>query len=122
MAYRVEPGEEGAVLAGLDQREKGGYDRFEVELCFDRSQPTAAASASRLPQPGVMYVANSANADYLGSALVADIARQVSQSHGPSGGNTEYVLRLADSLREIGAQDDHVFAVEAALRRQLDGR
>ena len=26
------------------------------------------------------------------------------------------------TLRESGAQDDHVFAVEAALRRQLDGR
>jgi cation transport protein ChaC len=40
----------------------------------------------------------------------------VRRSRGPSGPNLEYVLRLAESLRALGAQDEHVFALEAALR------
>ena len=120
MAYRVESGQEAAVLAGLDHREKGGYDRFEVELRFDSSDSAGRPRSSAPPQPGVMYVAGSANADYLGRADVSSIAQQVSRSHGPSGSNVEYVLRLAESLREMGAHDDHVFAVEAALRQRLD--
>ena len=114
MAYRVEPGAEQGVLAGLDQREQGGYQRFEVELCFGGPERPQDA------QFGVMYLAASENANYLGPADIESIARQVSHCHGPSGSNAEYVLRLAQSLRELGAQDDHVFAVEAALRQQLD--
>ena len=112
MAYRVEPGAEGAVLAGLDRREQGGYQRFEVELSFaDRERSGGTV--------GLMYVAGSQNDNYLGSADVESIARQVSGSHGPSGSNVEYVLRLAEALREMGAGDQHVFAVEAALRDQI---
>ena len=48
---------------------------------------------------------------------LAEIAAQVRRSHGPSGANLEYVLRLAESLREHGADDEHVFALEWLLRR-----
>jgi len=40
----------------------------------------------------------------------------VSRSHGPSGSNAEYVLRLADSLRELAFRDDHVFELERLVR------
>lgn len=115
MAYRVESGAEARVLAGLDHREKGGYRRFEVELRFGGAGPTYR------PQPGLMYVADRENADYLGCADVASIASQVRSAHGPSGSNVEYVLRLAESLREMGAHDEHVFEVEAAVRGSLSG-
>jgi len=44
------------------------------------------------------------------------MARQISESRGPSGPNVEYVVRLAEALREMGAEDDHVFALEARLQ------
>ena len=37
---------------------------------------------------------------------------QIVRSHGPSGPNVEYVLRLAEALRAMGVVDAHVFAVE----------
>ncbi len=110
MAYRVDSGDQTRVLAELDHREKGGYRRFDVEMCFGGTEPIPK------PQPGLMYVADRENANFLGCSDVASIARQVSSARGPSGSNVEYVFRLAESLRDMGAEDDHVFAVEAALR------
>jgi cation transport protein ChaC len=108
MAYRLAEGEAAArVLAELDHREKGGYERLELELHFEGDRREA----------GLVYVATAANPNYLGPAPLAEIAAQVRRSRGPSGSNREYVLRLAGALREGGAQDEHVFA----LARLLDG-
>jgi cation transport regulator ChaC len=57
----------------------------------------------------VVYVAGSGNPNYLGPAPTAEIAAQVRRSTGPSGSNSEYVLRLAQALRELRARDAHVF-------------
>ena len=62
-----------------------------------------------------IYVADEANANYLGPAPLEEIARQIRASHGPSGPNVEYLTRLAKALREMGAEDEHVFALEAML-------
>ena len=68
---------------------------------------------------GLVYIATPDNPNYLGPAAPAAIARQVRASVGPSGPNDEYVLRLAEALRAIGARDDHVFAVEHHVRAAL---
>ena len=93
MAYHVEPADVGDVLAGLDQREKGGYERVETELHFGAGDPGSCI--------GLLYLATSSNPNYLGPASRDEIARQVLASSGPSGENLEYVLRLAEALREI---------------------
>jgi cation transport regulator ChaC len=108
MAYRVEPAAREEVLAGLDHREVGGFERRELEVHFrDSTRPQIRA---------LVYVASQRNSNFLGPAPVEEIAAQVRRSHGPSGPNSEYVLRLADWLREVGAVDDHVFRVADQLR------
>ena len=93
MAYRIGPNEAPGVLAQLDHRERGGYDRVGVGLHFE------AGSTARLQRvAGVMYIATQDNPDYLGPAPLDEIARQVMASHGPSGANREYVLELAAAL------------------------
>jgi cation transport regulator ChaC len=108
-AYRVAAGERDAVLARLDQREKGGYEQVEVSIHFGAGAPHA---------DGLVYVATERNRNYLGPAPLDAIAHQVRGARGPSGANLEYVLRLADSLREMDARDPHVFALEALLRQE----
>lgn len=103
MAYRVTP----ATFEHLDHREKNGYLRFTMTLYFGDGESTE----------GIVYIANAGNAAWLGPADDADIARQVARAAGPSGSNREYVLELARALRELGADDPHVFAVEAWLRK-----
>ena len=107
MAYRVADEDAEAVMGALDHRESGGYERRQVVLhAADTGEPLAE---------GYVYFATAANPNYLGDAPMAEIAAQVRRSHGPSGANLEYVLRLAASLREHGAEDEHVFELEAAL-------
>lgn len=107
MGYRIEAGQRAEVLERLDHRERGGFERLEVGLAF--------ASAVGPSVPAQVYVAGPGNPNYLGPAPLDRIARQVRASHGPSGSNLEYVLRLAGALREIGAHDAHVFALEELL-------
>ena len=113
-AYRLEPEVAAGVLADLDHRERGGYERREVRLRLPEGEPAEAA--------GVLYLAGTRNPNYLGAAPLPDIAAQVRGAEGPSGSNLEYVLRLADALRAIGANDPHVFALERLLRDSPEPR
>jgi cation transport regulator ChaC len=105
MAYHVAPEDRGTVLRTLDHREKGGYERRDVEIRFRDADPVA----------GLVYLATDANVNYLGPAPLDVIAAQVRASTGPSGGNLEYVESLAAALREMGADDPHVFALAELL-------
>jgi cation transport protein ChaC len=111
-AYEIPAHDPGGVLGGLDHRERGGYDRVEIEIALMR--PEIAAGSRTVP--GLVYIAGPENANYLGAASVEEIARQISTAVGPSGANPDYVFELARSLRAMGAIDDHVFAVESALQ------
>lgn len=101
MAYLVTPEE----FAHLDHREKNGYLRLATDMHFEDG-----ATAE-----GIVYIATHDNAAYLGPASEADIARQIARARGPSGPNSEYLLQLAQALRELGKPDAHVFALERQL-------
>lgn len=105
-AYRLPVSGRSEILAQLDHREKGGYERHNTPLYFQEAAE---------PSETLVYVATEQNRNYLGPAPLEAIAEQVRRSKGPSGANPEYVLELAAALREMGAQDDHVFALEALL-------
>ncbi len=96
------------VFDHLDHREKNGYERIDVTLSFEQDSA-----------PGVAYIAAPGNFAFLGAAPMASIAKQISISHGPSGSNLEYLLQLAAALREIDADDPHVFELEALVKARL---
>ncbi len=103
-AYRVEPADVAHVLAELDHREQGGYDRHRTDV--HRADGSVIGAA-------LFYVATEGNAAYLGPAPLDEIARQVRASAGPSGHNLEYLARLAAELAAMGAEDPHVFELAA---------
>ncbi|REC94352.1 gamma-glutamylcyclotransferase [Kushneria indalinina] len=101
MAYLIAPD----VLAGLDVREKNGYLRVMTDLYFDDGSQDEA----------LVYMATEGNEAWLGEASALEIAQQISTAAGPSGPNRDYLLMLADSIRDMGHDDDHVEAIEQAL-------
>jgi cation transport regulator ChaC len=103
VAYLVTP----QTFASLDVREKNGYLRLATELTLDDGRHTN----------GLVYVATPGNAAFLGAASEREIALHIARSCGPSGTNRDYLLHLADALRELGADDPHVFAIERELLR-----
>ena len=48
-------------------------------------------------------------------------AKQVVNSRGPSGCNTEYMLNLATSMREIAplVPDEHLYSLESKVREMI---
>jgi cation transport regulator ChaC len=101
VAYLVSP----ETFAALDVREKNGYLRLATQLTLDDGGHAN----------GLVYIADPGNAAFLGAASEREIARHVAGSHGPSGANRDYVMHLAAALRELGADDPHVFAIEREL-------
>lgn len=100
-----------SVFAHLDYREKNGYERHRTRLYLDHREETVS---------GTFYIASEDNHAFLGPASVEDLARHIADSHGPSGSNAEYLLSLAEALRELGEFDEHVMALEAALLKLPD--
>lgn len=103
MAFRVSP----KVFEHLDVREKNGYLRFTTTLTFDNGSHGE----------GLVYIATEDNEAFLGHAPDEDIARQIASAVGPSGPNSEYLLRLAESLRALGDECTHTFAIESHLKQ-----
>lgn len=99
-AFLVQP----EVFEHLDYREKNGYERHELIIHFDDAT-----------EAGVVYIARTGNEAFLGDAPVADIAAQIRRAEGPSGKNAEYLHQLARAIRELGADDAHVFELERLL-------
>ncbi|CUS47741.1 MAG: cation transport protein ChaC [Idiomarinaceae bacterium HL-53] len=104
MAYLVMPD----VFEHLDHREKNGYLRIETTFSFIDEQKPHTAN-------GLVYIATAENAAYLGAATEREIAAHIARSSGPSGANDEYVLKLAQALRDLNTEDTHVFAIERYL-------
>ena len=113
VAYRVDPPHRAGVLRALDHRESGGFERRAVEV------RVAGEGGDRLS--ALTYVADPGNPNFLGPAPLEEIAAQIERSHGPSGSNREYLLRLEESLRAIGARDPHVADLAALLRLRGGG-
>ena len=109
VAYRVDEG----VFDHLDHREKNGYERLRSRLYLDHREETVSAT---------FYVAGADNPAFLGDGDDAELARHIAASHGPSGSNAEYLLRLTASLRELDEYDEHVMALERELLRLRPGR
>ena len=109
MLYHIDARVVSATFENLDHREKNGYQRIEADFRLSDERMV----------PGVVYIASTDNEAYLGEASLETIARQIIDSHGPSGPNLDYLLQLADGLRAINAQDEHVFSLEAKARELI---
>ena len=103
MAYKVEA----SVFEQLDVREKNGYLRFSTEMTF----------ANGSSDQGLVYIATADNAAYLGEASEYEIAVQIANTEGPSGTNSDYIIDLANSLRDMGVDDPHVFGIVRHLEQ-----
>lgn len=105
VAFAVAPEAAGQVLAVLDARESGGFERRRVDL---RVEGGARRSA-------LVYVAPPGNGNFLGPAPLEAMGRQIRDAAGESGTNHEYLRRLATALAELGIEDPHVDGLLAAV-------
>lgn len=110
MAFKLDPSASESILAQLDYREKGGYERIYAPVLLQDGETVS----------GLTYIASTDNPLFLGEASVDSIVRQIANSVGPSGTNSEYLLNLAEAFRKLDIQDAHVFELEQALLQLQD--
>lgn len=81
------------------------------------SLPTTILSDDK--KDALLYIAVPENRHWLGAAPLPEIAKQILECEGSSGSNAEYLLRLADFMREEipEALDDHLFSLERLVRK-----
>ena len=99
-AFLIEP----SVFEHLDYRERNGYERYTLDICFDEEHI-----------PGVVYIAATTNRAFLGDAPLEEIAAQINRCVGRSGTNVEYLFELASALRHLNISDPHVFELETLV-------
>ncbi len=118
MAYLVDQTVADKTFSQLDHREKNGYERHQVNVEFLAQDETLTETGVISPSAaeGVVYIAPVNNFAYLGPAPIEQMATQIHGSVGPSGRNIDYLLELADALRELEVDDAHVFELEAAVQ------
>ncbi|CAM6106052.1 unnamed protein product [Calypogeia fissa] len=100
VAYRVTASVEAQLVeAYLNQRERTYDVRALIDVYTAESPHTPAV------YDALTYIAtpSSANLWYLGPAPLHVMAEQIARSRGPAGENHEYLFRLEESLRQIGA-------------------
>ena len=105
MAYLIEDAVFEHTFSYLDHREKNGYERHALSLCFRDGEVGE----------GVVYIASRDNHAFLGPAPLSEMAAQIRRCAGPSGRNADYLLELATALRTLEIEDPHVFELEDAL-------
>ncbi|CAH1635996.1 unnamed protein product [Spodoptera littoralis] len=110
VAYKIRSEDAAQVSQHLDFREKNGYSKKTVTF-----HPKDNIEPFQL----TLYVATEDNESYAGEASIEEIAKQVLSCQGPSGTNKEYLYNLAAAMRELApdVEDDHLFSLEAAVRR-----
>ncbi len=96
--FLLGPDTQAVVLPNLDYREKGGYERMQVDV-IDTSGKLIKAITYRAPEQ---------NEHFLGPKPMLDMAKQISHASGPSGSNSDYLFQLEEALQRLGHPDRHV--------------
>lgn len=120
--------EDKAALPYLSTREcqLGGYRIYTVNfhpkplfLPSTSHSSTDVNHNSIEKKNALLYIAVPENRHWLGAAPLPDIARQILECRGSSGSNAEYLLRLADFMREEipEALDEHLFSLERLVKK-----
>jgi len=110
-AYLIPQTEAKQLVADLDFREKGGYNRALIDVQFtDGSCQSVVA---------LVYTGEINNPNFYLPASLDEAAQIIAGAHGPSGPNSEYLFNLEQFLRKARVYDDHVMELTDQVKRCL---
>jgi glutathione-specific gamma-glutamylcyclotransferase len=96
-AYRL-LGDRDQIMAYLDHREKGGYQRLALDVLADDDSTLSA----------LCYVGLFEGGSFVGPEKEDTTAVIIKRAVGPSGENIDYLRKLHNSLSEMNRMEPHV--------------
>ncbi|KAL2725247.1 putative glutathione-specific gamma-glutamylcyclotransferase 2 isoform X1 [Vespula squamosa] len=139
LAYKISIENVNNVVAHLDFREKGGYERNIVlfypyaNLSDIDKKPSCTSLDSIVninhammipvkekdPFYLTIYIGSKDNPNYAGVEDIETIAKYILTAHGSSGSNKEYLYKLASVVRALipNVNDEYLFLLEKAVRK-----
>lgn len=115
IAFKVARENSNLALGKLNEREiaLGGYELRRLSFSCNE-KPSHSFNV-------LAYAATPQNTLYLGPATLEQIAVQIASAKGQSGLNVEYLIRLADFMREKVPESDeqHLFELEKLVKKEL---
>ncbi|EGV62579.1 hypothetical protein PSN45_000288 [Yamadazyma tenuis] len=117
-AYYIAPENVEKVKEYLDVREQDGYTThvvpFVISSISEENEFTDEVISHIPKENGVSYITSSIyigtveNASFIGPEDVKVTAKKIVESRGPSGENLEYLQKLCESVRGLGAADQYL--------------
>lgn len=96
------------------------YTKFYPRVAADHMEFSGEAF------PALLYIATEENSLWMGESPLTQIAEEIVDCEGPSGHNVEYLMRLANFMREelkgVNVEDDHLFHLEKIVKDLLAER
>lgn len=96
------------------------YTKFYPRVAADHMEFSGEAF------PALLYIATEENSLWMGESSLMKIAKEIVESEGASGHNVEYLMRLANFMREelrgVNVEDDHLFQLEQLVKDMLAER
>lgn len=110
-AYYIAPEDVGKVKQYLDFREKDGYTTHRVPFHVDKIEledddqslddQVSHDKEGNLYIDSLIYIGTTDNESFIGPESVADSAKVIRESEGPSGTNKEYLEQLCLAVRHL---------------------
>jgi len=93
----------------------------EVELGGYRTEVVSFTPRQGRAFSVLLYIATPESREWSGPAPLPRIARQITACRGPAGHNVEYLLRLADFIKDYIPEcyDDHLLSLESLVRTEI---
>lgn len=128
VAYRISPEKVQETKAYLDHREKNGYTVDTLEFHIQKTGSIEDAAGRKLDASAIdalpnsvfcsVYIGTPENEAFVGPQDPDELAVHILNSRGPSGENSEYLLKLADALQELApeSRDFHIEELASKVR------
>ncbi|XP_043497815.1 putative glutathione-specific gamma-glutamylcyclotransferase 2 isoform X1 [Polistes fuscatus] len=139
LAYKISGENVDNVVAHLDFREKGGYERntvlfYPYASLSDVDKSLSSTSLDNIVNTNntiiepitdkdpfylTIYIGSKDNPNYVGVENMETLANCIFNAHGPSGSNREYLYKLASVVRTLipNANDEYLFLLEEAVKK-----
>lgn len=125
VAYRIKKEDVEKCMENLEFREKQYDLRVQLEIYEDDDDDTGdhatTTKKKMISSKAVCWIAteDKKNVNWVGEQTIDEIATVIAKAKGPSGPNYEYLFNLADAMRSFNIEDEHLYELEAKVKKLL---